>query len=73
MKRRKFLKALIAAPVVVKVSVEAIAKPKSGEIVFASVIEENPTLEVDIRREWHRSATKQLQKTFDQSVLESML
>ena len=43
MKRRDFIKGLVAAPVVAKVGIDAIAKPKSS-VVFASVLEENPTL-----------------------------
>ena len=45
MKRRDFIKGLVAAPVALK-GVEAVAKPKSDQIVFGSVIEENPTIEL---------------------------
>ena len=44
MKRRDFIKGLVAVPVVAKIGVDAAAKPKG--VVFASVLEENPTIEL---------------------------
>ena len=37
MKRRDFIKGLVAAPVVAKIGVEAVAKPKDGVALFSQV------------------------------------